>query len=414
MQAAGKLPLQPWMTAPETRAVIAALTVDGAEVRFVGGCVRDALVGRPVKDIDIATHDEPQAVIRLLERASIRAVPTGLSHGTVTAVVNHAHFEITTLREDVETFGRRARIAFTDDWMRDASRRDFTFNALFCAPDGTLFDPFGGLEDLKAGRVRFVGDPETRIREDVLRLLRFFRFHAHYGKGAPDAEGLAACRRLAKLLPSLSGERVAGEMLRLLLAPDAAGVVALMLRERVLEPILPELTDVDRLAALVEVESEAAEPDAIRRLASLIAKDGAAAAAVAERLRLSNRQSERLVAMAARESRVTPTDDARVQRRELYRLGRELYRDLALLSWSDALREGRGEEAGRYCALVAAAEAWQPVFLPLKGADVLDLGIERGPEVGRLLMELEEWWIDGDFRAGRAECLEKLRELAGR
>jgi poly(A) polymerase len=402
------------MTAPETRAVIAALTADGAEVRFVGGCVRDALIGRPVKDIDIATHDEPAAVIRLLKRANLRAVPTGLSHGTVTAVVNHAHFEITTLREDVETFGRRARIAFTDDWMRDASRRDFTFNALFCAPDGTLFDPFGGLQDLKAGRVRFVGDPETRIREDVLRLLRFFRFHAHYGKGAPDAEGLAACRRLADLLPSLSGERVAGEMLRLLLAPDAAGVVALMLRERILEPILPELTDVDRLSALVGIESEAAEPDAIRRLASLIAKDGGAAAAVAERLRLSNRQSERLVAMAARESRVTPTDDASVQRRELYRLGRELYRDLALLSWADALREGRGEDAARYHALVAAAEAWQPVFLPVKGADVLDLGIERGPEVGRLLMELEEWWVNGDFRAGRKECLAKLKELAGR
>jgi poly(A) polymerase len=402
------------MTAPETRAVIAALTADGAEVRFVGGCVRDALIGRPVKDIDIATHDEPAAVIRLLERANIRAVPTGLSHGTVTAVVDHAHFEITTLREDVETFGRRARIAFTDDWMRDASRRDFTFNALFCAPDGTLFDPFGGLEDLKAGRVRFVGDPETRIREDVLRLLRFFRFHAHYGKGAPDTAGLAACRRLAKLLPSLSGERVAGEMLRLLLAPDAAGVVALMLRERVLEPILPELTDVDRLSALIEIESEAAEPDAVRRLASLIGKDGGAAAAVAERLRLSNRQSERLVAMAAGEPHVTPTDDARVQRRELYRLGRELYRDLALLSWADALREGRGEEAGRYRALIAAAEAWQPVFLPVKGADVLDLGIERGPEVGRLLMELEEWWIGGDFRAGREECLAKLKELAGR
>jgi poly(A) polymerase len=402
------------MTAPETRAVIAALTADGAEVRFVGGCVRDALIGRPVKDIDIATHDEPAAVIRLLKRANLRAVPTGLSHGTVTAVVDHAHFEITTLREDVETFGRRARIAFTDDWMRDASRRDFTFNALFCAPDGTLFDPFGGLQDLKAGRVRFVGDPETRIREDVLRLLRFFRFHAHYGKGAPDAEGLAACRRLADLLPSLSGERVAGEMLRLLLAPDAAGVVALMLRERILEPILPELTDVDRLSALVGIESEAAEPDAIRRLASLIAKDGGAAAAVAERLRLSNRQSERLVAMAARESRVTPTDDASVQRRELYRLGRELYRDLALLSWADALREGRGEDAARYHALVAAAEAWQPVFLPVKGADVLDLGIERGPEVGRLLMELEEWWVNGDFRAGRKECLAKLKELAGR
>jgi poly(A) polymerase len=394
--------------------VIAALTADGAEVRFVGGCVRDALIGRPVKDIDIATHDEPAVVMRLLERANIRVVPTGLSHGTVTAVVNHAHFEITTLREDVETFGRRARIVFTDDWMRDASRRDFTFNALFCAPDGTLFDPFGGLEDLKAGRVRFVGDPETRIREDVLRLLRFFRFHAHYGKGAPDEAGLEACRRLAKLLPTLSGERVAGEMLRLLVASDPASVVGLMLRERVLEPILPELADLDLLRSLARIEAEAAEPDAIRRLASLIEKDGAAAAEVAERLRLSNRQSERLVAIAGREFHVTPTSDEKVQRRELYRLGRELYRDVALLAWARADRDGREDEAGRYRALVGAAAAWQPVFLPVKGADVLGLGIERGPEVGRLLMELEEWWIDGDFRAGREECLAKLEQLVGR
>jgi poly(A) polymerase len=414
MEAAGKIPLQPWMTAAETRAVIAALTADGAEVRFVGGCVRDALIGRPVKDIDIATHDEPAVVMRLLERANIRVVPTGLSHGTVTAVVNHAHFEITTLREDVETFGRRARIVFTDDWMRDASRRDFTFNALFCAPDGTLFDPFGGLEDLKAGRVRFVGDPETRIREDVLRLLRFFRFHAHYGKGAPDEAGLEACRRLAKLLPTLSGERVAGEMLRLLVASDPASVVGLMLRERVLEPILPELADLDLLRSLARIEAEAAEPDAIRRLASLIEKDGAAAAEVAERLRLSNRQSERLVAIAGREFHVTPTSDEKVQRRELYRLGRELYRDVALLAWARADRDGREDEAGRYRALVGAAAAWQPVFLPVKGADVLGLGIERGPEVGRLLMELEEWWIDGDFRAGREECLAKLEQLVGR
>jgi len=201
---ADRLAPQPWMTAPETRAVVAALTADGTEVRFVGGCVRDALLGRPVKDVDIATPDRPQRVMELLARAGIRAIPTGIEHGTVTAVVGRTPFEITTLRRDVETYGRRAKVAFTDDWTADAARRDFTINALSCTPDGRLYDPFGGLADLRAGRVRFVGDPEARIREDVLRLLRFFRFYAHYGAAPPDPAALAACRALAPLLPGLA------------------------------------------------------------------------------------------------------------------------------------------------------------------------------------------------------------------
>src|SRR5690606_37975346 len=194
-----------WMTAPQTRAVIDALTQDGGQVRFVGGCVRDALLGRPVKDIDIATPDPPETVIERLTRAGIRTVPTGIDHGTVTAVIGQKHFEITTLRHDVETFGRRARVAFTADWEADAARRDFTINAISAEPDGSLHAPFGGAADLAAGRVRFVGEPEARIREDVLRLLRFFRFHAWYGRGEPDREALEACGRLAHLLPTLSG-----------------------------------------------------------------------------------------------------------------------------------------------------------------------------------------------------------------
>jgi poly(A) polymerase len=405
-----KIELQAWMTAPETAAVVAALTSEGATVRFVGGCVRDALLGRTVKDIDIATHDPPETVTRLLEKAGIKAVPTGIAHGTVTAVVGHAHFEITTLRKDVETYGRRAKVAFTNDWAADAARRDFTFNTLFCAPDGAIYDPFDGIADLRAGRVRFVGNAEARIREDVLRLLRFFRFYAHYGKGAPDEAALSACRKLAHLLPTLSGERVAGELLRLMAADDPASVAMLMEGEGVLTHVLPEAKRITRLAALVAIERGLGEADALRRLAAALVPGTEAAIAVAERLRLSNAESERLIAVAAPESPVTVTTDSKVQRRELYRLGKARYRDLALLSWAGAAKKDGAEEQA-YRSMLAAAEAWQPVALPIKGRDVLALGVENGPEVGRLLKTVEAWWIEGDFRADREACLKKLKSL---
>ncbi|MFQ5959208.1 MAG: CCA tRNA nucleotidyltransferase, partial [Alphaproteobacteria bacterium] len=250
VEPAGTIEPQRWMTVRATRAVVDALRAQGAEVRFVGGCVRDAVAGRKVTDVDIATPDPPETVIRLLEAAGIRVVPTGIKHGTVTAVVARRPFEITTLRRDVETYGRHAKVAFTDDWTADAARRDFTINALFCAPDGTLYDPFGGLDDLRAGRVRFVGDAVQRIREDVLRLLRFFRFYAHYGRPPPDAEALAACRAMALALPSLSGERVCAELLRLLAADDPAAVLELMIEADVLEFVLPEVAGVGALAEL--------------------------------------------------------------------------------------------------------------------------------------------------------------------
>jgi poly(A) polymerase len=272
-----KLPTQAWMTAPETSAVIKALTAEGAEVRFVGGCVRDAALGRAVADVDIATRDRPEVVSALLEAARLKVVPTGLKHGTVTAVVKGHHFEITTLRRDVETFGRHARVEFTDDWAADAARRDFTMNAMFLSVDGTLYDPFGGLADLEAGHVRFVGDARQRIEEDVLRLLRFFRFHARYGRGAPDADGLAACRALAHLVPTLSAERVRDETLKLLKAPAPADVLRLMAREDILGRYLAEARNFDRLAALVQLVPEHAAPDALRRLAAVLDADGAGA-----------------------------------------------------------------------------------------------------------------------------------------
>ncbi|HWA45288.1 MAG TPA: CCA tRNA nucleotidyltransferase, partial [Hypericibacter adhaerens] len=284
-----RLPLQPWMIDARTQAVIAALRADGAELRFVGGCVRDAVLGRAIKDIDLATPDPPETVIALLKRAGLKAVPTGIEHGTVTAVVEKQPFEVTTLRRDVETDGRHAKVEFTDDWRADAARRDLTFNAMSLSPDGTLHDYFGGFDDLQAGRVRFVGDAATRIEEDVLRLLRFFRFYAHYGKPPPDAVALEACRRMAPRLPDLSGERIQAETLKLLAASDPAPVVALTQNDGVLEHWLPEARSVARLAALVRIENGLGrEPDPLLRLAALIEGGPEIARGLAWRLRLSN------------------------------------------------------------------------------------------------------------------------------
>jgi poly(A) polymerase len=398
-QPAERMAPQPWMADTATRAVLRALAREGGAARFVGGCVRDALLGRDVKEIDIATPLVPEKVMRRLEAARIKAVPTGLAHGTVTAVVPPRHFEITTLRRDVETFGRHARVAFTDDWAADAARRDFTMNALFLDAEGNVFDPVGGLGDLRAGRVRFVGDASTRIREDVLRLLRFYRFHAHYGRGAADAEARAACRALAPLLPTLSGERVAAEMLKLLAAPDPLPTLRMMAEDGVLAALLPEARRLDRLAALVPLEPA---PDALRRLGALLESD-VGAAAVAERLRLSNEQRERLAAMAAPSLAVDLAGDERAQRRALHRLGADLYRDLVLL------RAGQQGDATQVRRLLALAAGWRPREFPLKGRDVTALGVAEGPEVGRLLAAVEAWWEEGDFRADRKAALAELK-----
>jgi poly(A) polymerase len=396
----GRIAPQPWMSEPATEAVLKALVAESGGARFVGGCVRDALLGRAIGDIDIATPLVPEEVMRRLEAAGIRVVPTGLAHGTVTAVAAPRHFEVTTLRRDVETFGRHARVAFTDDWAEDAQRRDFTMNALFLDPYGNVFDPVRGLGDLLAGRVRFVGDAATRIREDVLRLLRFYRFHAHYGKGAADAEARAACRALAALLPTLSGERVATETLKLLAAPDPLPTLRMMAEDGVLAAFLPEVRHFGRLAAVVPLEPT---PDALRRLGTLLDDAAGAAASVAERLRLSNEQSDRLIATAAPPVAVDLAGDERAQRRALHRLGTDLYRDLVLR------RAAEGGDAMRARALLALAEAWRPLEFPLKGRDVTALGVPAGPEIGRLLAAIAAWWEDGDFRADRKAALAELQ-----
>ncbi len=397
---------QPWMSDAKTRRVFDVLGADGADVRFVGGCVRDAVLGRPVNDIDVGTPETPPAVVERLDAAGIKVVPTGIDHGTVTAVVDHTPFEITSLRRDVETDGRRAVVAYTTDWAEDAARRDFTMNAMSCRPDGALFDYFGGYADLEAGRIRFVGDPETRIREDMLRILRFYRFHAHYGVGDPDPAARAACRDLAHLLPRLSAERVRNETMRILAASAPHAVLRIMREDGVLDHYFPEEREFDRLGRLVVLEAELAEPDPLRRLAAALGRD-ADPARIAERFKLSRAQRARLVDMIDTVDRFTPDDDPRHLRRCFYAWGAETWRDAALLWWAARHRDDTAA-LGR---IVAAAAAWRPLKLPVGGADAKALGLSTGPLLGDALGEVEAWWIEQDFRPGRDALLDKLRAV---
>ncbi len=408
----GRLAPQPWMEAPETVAVLDALEGAGAEVRFVGGCVRDALLGRAVNDVDLATDALPEAVVAALESAGIKAVPTGLKHGTVTAVSNHRPFEITTLRHDVETDGRHATVAFTDDWEADAARRDFTFNALSLSRDGVLHDPFGGERDLRDGIVRFVGDPTQRIEEDVLRLLRFFRFHAHYAAGDFDAPSLAACRASASRVPRLSVERVWSEMKKLLIAPDPAPVVRTMAEIGALASVLPDPIGVDRLDRLVHVEEEAATRwpdiagDPIRRTGALLPPDGTSAVEAARHLKVSTAERARLVSIADGLGQPPDMTTDPALRRLRRRLSKEAMVDLALVLWAES---GNEEPSA---AAVEIALTWTPPDFPLSGRDVTALGVKSGPDIGRLLAAVEDWWIAENFTPDRDACLARLRDVA--
>ena len=415
MEPAGRIEPQDWMRAPETRAVLAALGAEGAEARFVGGCVRDAVAGRPVRDVDLATPDPPERVIALLQRAGIKVVPTGIDHGTVTAVSGGRPFEVTTLRVDVETFGRHARVAYTDDWLADAGRRDLTINALSCAPDGTLYDPFGGLEDLRDGRVRFVGDARARIREDRLRLLRFFRFHAYYGRGAPDADGLAAAVDLAHETRELSGERVRAELLRLLAAEDPVPVLDVMLAHDILAPVLPRVAGTAVLAALLEVEPAGWRPDPLLRLAAVLAPEPGVAGVTAERLRLSRIERERLTRLLEPPEGPDGPIEAGLAppalRHAVYRLGAAAVGELLLIDWARRPERERGVLRADLDRGLEEAATWRPPRFPLKGRDAVARGVPPGPDVGRLAEEVEAWWIGQDFAPDRAACLARLEAL---
>lgn len=408
------------MTAPETVAVMKALhageTTEWVAL-FVGGCVRDTLLGRAVGDIDIATVLTPEEVSKRLQNAGLKVVPTGLAHGTVTAISNGKPFEVTTLRVDVDTDGRRATVAFTDDWAADAQRRDFTVNALFADSAGAIFDPVGGLDDLHARRVRFVGDAELRIREDVLRLLRFFRFYAQFGAAPPDRDAIAACAKLADLLPTLSGERVATEIFKLLGAADPATTMILMSANGVLQHVLPEAKEIDRLAALVTVDGPVDgivdQADPLRRLAAGLKVDGAGADAIADRLRLSTADRVRLRTLVETDQRLDREMGAQSARATLYRLGIDVWRDRVLIDWAEEISVGIPQDrhtTDAWRALYALPDQWAVPAFPLQGHDVLALGVAAGPAVGRHLGQVEEWWIEGDFTADRQACLSQLSD----
>ncbi|WP_454278219.1 CCA tRNA nucleotidyltransferase [Sphingomonas sp. Marseille-Q8236] len=348
---------------------------DRLEARFVGGAVRDSLLGHAVADIDLATPLSPETVIERVRECGFKPVPTGIAHGTITAVLPDGPVEVTTLRRDVSTDGRHAVVAFTDDWREDAARRDFTMNALYADPaTGRMFDYFGGLDDLKAGRVRFIGDPLQRIAEDHLRILRFFRFHARFGQ-AVDEAGLAACTQRANDLMALSRERIAAELLKLLVAARAVPVIALMVEHGIFRAVIPEIDaeGAERLAQLAERErAQGIAPDAIRRLAALIPPPSAEA--VGARLKLSNLDRKRLIAATAGPGEEGP-------RALAYRVGVGGAIDRLLLA---------GEP-------VEPIRDWTPPTLPLTGGALVARGIGKGPEVARLLRQIETRWIAEDF-----------------
>lgn len=379
-----KLAEAEWQRRADVLGLFEALDVAGGHTRLVGGAVRDSLLGMPVSDVDLATRFLPDEVIKRLEGASIKAIPTGIAHGTITAVLKSQNIEITTLRHDVQTDGRRATVAFTDDFEADAARRDFTINAMSADPlTGQLFDYFDGLSDLKKRSVRFIGDPLTRIAEDHLRILRFFRFNARFGTVTPDPASMAACVARANDLMALSRERVRDEVLRLLIVEDPAPTVSLMLENKIFEPVLPEVSSdcATRLQALVDAErSNAVAPAAIRRLSAIFPPDQKLADDISRRLRLSNAERARLVSAAGRQEADLTCPPAALA----YRLGHEAAIDrlLLLAAPEHAFRE---------------LDGWIKPKMPITGGDLVQYGIGKGPLISRLLKQIEEDWIDEGF-----------------
>jgi len=386
-----KLPDARWRKRTGMPRLLRTLGAGDGETRFVGGCVRDTLLGLAVSDVDLATRLTPEEVARRLGKAGIKAVPTGIAHGTITAVIGGAPVEVTTLRRDVATDGRRATIAFTGDWREDAARRDFTINALLADPvSSQVVDYFGGVADLAARRVRFIGEPLQRIAEDHLRILRFFRFHARFGDGAPDPAALEACAARANDLMALSRERIADELLKLLGLPDPAPTAALMVACGIFRPVLPEIESADRLAALIAAERRAEiAPDPVRRLAALLPADPDVAAAVAARLRLSKRAARRLASAAE------PTLDA--PEALAYRIGTAEAIDRFLLNGAP----GPG---------LKALEHWQRPRLAVGGGDLIAMGLKAGPVVAATLQAIERDWAAGGFSSDPKE----VRALARR
>ncbi len=397
-----------WLAWPETQTVFAALARQGVVTRAVGGAVRDTLMGEPVGDVDLATTATPQDVIDLAAEAGLKTVPTGLEHGTVTLIAGKRSFEVTTLRCDVETHGRHATVAFTLDWLEDAKRRDFTINALYANSDGTLYDPLDGLADLHARRVRFIGDAAERIREDYLRILRFFRFNAVFGALPYCQKGLRACVRERAGLDQLSGERVRSELLLVLAAHGAVEACEAMHENSLLLRVLGGVALPLRLRRLVEVEADlAARADAIRRLFALSVLVGEDVKRLSAKLRLSNAETKRLKALLSIQGLACPSNEQQAKAM-IYRLGAAGARDACLLAMSQShdraerrIWRSANELTGR----------WQAPVFPVSGNDLAEIGVAKGPRVGELLAALEREWLARDFADGRDALLARAAAM---
>ena len=398
MQAIDRLRGAPFLVGGGAATALKLLDGDGEEARIVGGAVRNALMDRSVAEIDIATTAVPDEVMRRARLANIKFAPTGVEHGTVTLIIDGRPYEVTTLREDVETFGRKARVVFGRDWSHDAARRDFTINALSVTADGTVYDYTGGLEDLAHRRVRFIGEAGRRIAEDYLRILRFFRIHAAYGAGPVDREGLRACIAGRAGLKQLSAERIRSEMLKLMGADGASVALREMGDAGLLLELLGGVTYHSAFDAMVAAEQQLAlAPEPIRRLAALAVSVVEDAERLIERLRLSNAESSELVSMAHRWWQLVTIDETQA-RVHLYKLGAERYRDRLMLAWAQT-----GGDAGRWQQLATLPERWTAPVLPLKAADFMAMGLQPGPKLGAVLARAEKLWIDAGFPSDGAE-----------
>jgi tRNA nucleotidyltransferase/poly(A) polymerase len=408
-----------WLSSKQLQRLLAVLSADGQEARVVGGAVRNTLLGQPVTDVDIATTTLPEETVRRAEAAGFKPVPTGIEHGTVTVVAAGKPYEVTTLRDDIETDGRRAKVRFGRDWRRDAERRDFTINALYATADGAVVDLVGGLADLDSRTVRFIGDAETRMREDFLRILRFFRFFAWYGAGRPDADGLKACARLKEGLDLLSAERVWAELRKLLAAPDPSRALLWMRQASVLTRILPESEKwgIDLIHPLTKAEADLGwAPDALARLEALVPPDAERLAVMAERLKLSSAESGRLT-LWARSGSVAPATTESALARLLYEGDRQAILDRLRLALAAARAKAVADdkamiEAGGYSRLIRFAEKWEKPVFPVKGGDLATLGFQPGPRLGAVLKKLEGEWIASGFSLERPALLEHAAAMA--
>lgn len=403
-----------WLEDATLQRLLAVLNADGEEARVAGGAVRNALLGEAVADVDVATTNVPEETIRRAKAAGFKIVPTGIEHGTVTVIGEGRGYEVTTLRADVETDGRRAKVVFGRDWKADAERRDFTINALYATADGTVVDLVGGLADIESRTLRFIGDAEQRIREDFLRILRFFRFFAYYGHGRPDAEGLKASARLKDGLEQLSAERVWSELRKLLSAYDPSRALLWMRQAGVLTKVLPESEKwgIDSIHAVVKAEHDLGwGPDGLLRLAAIVPPDAERMKALAERLKFSNAEAERLVGWAGAPN-LAPTASESDLAKKLYREGRDSLLDRLKLALASARARAVNEndaliEAGGYARLLKFAEKWEEPKFPVKGSDLQAIGVPAGPEMGKLLKRLEDEWVEDGFRFDHGALIER-------